>query len=179
MIGLLALSCLISMHVMLVDSGNLAAEDSPSVAASEAASTSVSRPAELAGERASDGSHTQAVDLLRAVIEMVVHGPAFDAKVRETVWTTGRSVVGVGTYEQAGGGSGRYNLLVTMHDGDASYRDGPWQNGPPDSISMWRGSVGGKKRGPAVGNRRASFVPIHCAGIPLKTPARSLLLRPG
>jgi hypothetical protein len=122
MSGLLALSFLISMHVILVDVGDLAADDSPGVEAGQAASTSVSRPAELAGERASDGSHTQAVDLLRAVIEMVVHGPAFDAKVRETVWTTGRSVVGVGTYEQAGGGSGRYNLLVTMHDGDGKHR---------------------------------------------------------
>ena len=34
----------------------------------------------------------------------------------------GREVVGVGTYEQAGGGSGQYNLQVTMHDGDGKHR---------------------------------------------------------
>ena len=44
--------------------------------------------------------------------------PLSIAKVRETVWATGREVVGVGTYEQAGGGSGRFNLQITMHDGD-------------------------------------------------------------
>ncbi len=48
--------------------------------------------------------------------------PSFHAKVRETVWTNGREVVGVGTYEQAGGGSGRFNLQVTMHDGDGKHR---------------------------------------------------------
>ena len=30
--------------------------------------------------------------------------------------------MGVGTYEQAGAGSGRYNLQVTMHDGDGKHR---------------------------------------------------------
>ncbi|MDG2220105.1 MAG: hypothetical protein P8L85_01915 [Rubripirellula sp.] len=67
-------------------------------------------------------SPSQANSLLRRVIETLVHGPAFDAKVRETVWTGGRQVVGVGTYEQAGLGSGRYNLQVTMHDGDGKHR---------------------------------------------------------
>jgi hypothetical protein len=67
-------------------------------------------------------SQPQAVQLLRQVLHRIVHGPAFDAKVRETVWTTGREVVGVGTYEQAGGGSGQFNLQVTMHDGDGKHR---------------------------------------------------------
>lgn len=70
----------------------------------------------------SQQSQPQAVALLRKAMEMVVLGPAFDAKVRETVWTTGRKVVGVGTYEQAGGGSGRFNLQVIMHDGDGKHR---------------------------------------------------------
>ncbi len=67
-------------------------------------------------------SSAQANSLLRQVIQALVHGPAFDAKVRETVWTGGRQVVGVGTYEQAGLGSGRFNLQVTMHDGDGKHR---------------------------------------------------------
>ncbi len=66
-------------------------------------------------------SQPQAVNLLNQVLETIVYGSAFDAKVRETVWTTGRDVVGVGTYEQAGGGSGRFYLQVTMHDGDGKH----------------------------------------------------------
>ncbi len=61
-------------------------------------------------------------EFVARVLHFIVNGPAFDAKVRETVWATGRDVVGVGTYEQAGGGSGRYNLQVTMHDGDGKHR---------------------------------------------------------
>lgn len=64
----------------------------------------------------------KAQSLLHRVVTTLVNGPAFDAKVRETVWTGGREVVGVGTYEQAGMGTGRYNLQVTMHDGDGKHR---------------------------------------------------------
>lgn len=67
-------------------------------------------------------SSPKAVMLLQRVLAQLVAGPAFDAKVRETVWTTGREVVGVGTYEQAGGSTGRYNLQLTMHDGDGKHR---------------------------------------------------------
>ncbi|MGI9473032.1 MAG: hypothetical protein ACR2NZ_15940 [Rubripirellula sp.] len=67
-------------------------------------------------------SQQNAVLLLQRVLTQLVAGPAFDAKVRETVWTTGREVVGVGTYEQAGGSTGRYNLQLTMHDGDGKHR---------------------------------------------------------
>ncbi len=67
-------------------------------------------------------SQPQATALLRQVLQRIALGPAFDAKIRETVWTTGREVVGVGTYEQAGGGSGQFNLQVTMHDGDGKHR---------------------------------------------------------
>lgn len=71
---------------------------------------------------ASESSKRQATALLLRVVETLALGPAFDAKVRETVWTGGREVVGVGTYEQAGSGTGRYNLQVTMHDGDGKHR---------------------------------------------------------
>ncbi len=60
--------------------------------------------------------------MLHQVLAKLVHGPAFHAKVRETIWTNGREVVGVGTYEQAGGASGRFNLQVTMHDGEGKHR---------------------------------------------------------
>lgn len=60
--------------------------------------------------------------LLQIVLRQLVSGPAFDAKVRESVWTTGREVIGVGTYEQAGGNTGRFNLQLTMHDGKGKHR---------------------------------------------------------
>jgi hypothetical protein len=83
----------------------------------------VSQTAEVSkATRQGEQSQPQAVHLLRQVLRMLVYGPAFDAKVRETVWTTGRKVVGVGTYEQSGGGSGRFNLQLTMHDGDGKHR---------------------------------------------------------
>jgi hypothetical protein len=85
-------------------------------------STQVSQTAAPSDRSQQNLSQPRAVNLLRQVLDMVVHGPAFDAKVRETVWTTGREVVGVGTYEQAGGGSGRFNLQLTMHDGDGKHR---------------------------------------------------------
>ncbi|NND99807.1 MAG: hypothetical protein HKN47_21005 [Pirellulaceae bacterium] len=59
--------------------------------------------------------------LLHQVMNQLANGPAFDAKVRQRVWTAGREVVGVGTYEQAGQGSGHYNLQMTMHDGDGKH----------------------------------------------------------
>jgi hypothetical protein len=67
-------------------------------------------------------SDPEAIALVQQMLDFIGNGPAFDAKVRETVWTSGREVVGVGTYEQAGGGSGQYNLQVTMHDGDGKHR---------------------------------------------------------
>ncbi len=66
-------------------------------------------------------SQPRASQLLQQVTWQLAHGPAFIAKVRETVWATGRKVVGVGTYEQAGGGSGRFNLQITMHDGEGKH----------------------------------------------------------
>jgi hypothetical protein len=59
--------------------------------------------------------------LLTRVIEQIALGPAFDAKIRQRVWVGGRDVLGAGTYEQAGDGSGCFNLQVAMHDGDGKH----------------------------------------------------------
>lgn len=79
-------------------------------------------PSPQPADQAVTTSDPRAVALLRQVLSTLVHGAPFHAKVRETVWTNGREVVGVGTYEQAGAGSGQFNLQVTMHDGDGKHR---------------------------------------------------------
>lgn len=73
-------------------------------------------------QTAPEVSQPKAKQLLQRVLQQIALGPAFDAKVRETVWATGRQVVGVGTYEQAGRGTGQFNLQITMHDGDGKHR---------------------------------------------------------
>lgn len=95
-----------------------AAAPSPPAVATEALVAATPQPPETAPAV----SEAEAVALLRQLIDFIGNGPAFDAKVRETVWAGGREVVGVGTYLQAGGGSGRYNLQITMHDGDGKHR---------------------------------------------------------
>lgn len=106
--------------------GQTTAADRLGPNADQMSRASVSQPSASQHEKSPAGSASlsqpQAVNLLRRVLAGIVHGPAFDAKVRETVWATGREVVGVGTYEQAGGGTGRFNLQVTMHDGDGKHR---------------------------------------------------------
>lgn len=67
-------------------------------------------------------SQQRAHEVLQRVIYQIAEGPAFIAKVRQTVWATGREVVGVGTYEQAGQGSGQFNLQLAMHDGDGKHQ---------------------------------------------------------
>ena len=67
-------------------------------------------------------SQIDADNLLKLVLRQLVSGAAFDAKVREIVWTTGREVIGVGTYEQSGENTGRFNLQLTMHDGKGKHR---------------------------------------------------------
>ena len=69
-----------------------------------------------------DAISAKADAILRRSLRQLANGPAFDAKVRETVWATGREVIGVGTYQQAGEGSGRYNLQITMYDGSGKHR---------------------------------------------------------
>lgn len=59
--------------------------------------------------------------LLARVIEQIALGPAFDAKIRQRVRVGDREIIGVGTYEQAGDGSGWFNLQVAMHDGDGKH----------------------------------------------------------
>ena len=93
--------------IAYADAPSPPAANTPAVAPQAAGSPPVSQP--------------RATGLLRQVIWQLAHGPAFIAKVRETVWATGRKVVGVGTYEQSGGGSGRFNLQITMHDGDGRH----------------------------------------------------------
>jgi hypothetical protein len=74
------------------------------VSAQEAETTQVDKNAEL---------------LARRTIERLVLDDAFDAKLRQRIWAGGREVVGVGHYEQSGGGTGRYSLEMTIHDGDS------------------------------------------------------------
>ena len=89
---------------------------------SSRADQSAGQPASRKAASTRDQSEPEAIALVQQMLDFIGNGPAFDAKVRETVWTSGREVVGVGTYEQAGGGSGQYNLQVTMHDGDGKHR---------------------------------------------------------
>lgn len=56
--------------------------------------------------------------LAQRTIERLAMGDAFDAKLRQRIWVSGRDIVGVGHYEQAGRGTGRYSLEMTIHDGD-------------------------------------------------------------
>ena len=66
-------------------------------------------------------SQPEAVAQITQVIDRIVNGDAYDAKVRQRVWTAGREMVGVGTYEQAGKGSGWFSLQITMLDGDGKH----------------------------------------------------------
>ncbi len=74
-------------------------------------------------QRASDARRAKelAPALLDQALRQLVYGPSFDAKVRQRVWAAGREVIGVGSYEQAGHGSGQFNLQLTMHDGDGQH----------------------------------------------------------
>jgi hypothetical protein len=56
--------------------------------------------------------------LATRAVERLAMGNAFDAKLRQRIWTGGREVVGIGYYEQSGGGTARYSLEMTVHDGD-------------------------------------------------------------
>ena len=62
-------------------------------------------------------SQPQAVALLDQVIGRLANGPAFEAEVRQRVWTAGHNMIGYGNYGQAGNGSGRFYMEITMHDG--------------------------------------------------------------
>ena len=67
-------------------------------------------------------SDEKAAALLAEVQHRLAYGPAFSAKVRQRVWAAGRLVMGVGTYLQAGNGTGRFNLQIQMLDGDGEHK---------------------------------------------------------
>ena len=54
---------------------------------------------------------------LQTTMLRLAHGPSFDAKLRQTVWSEDRQILGVGTCTHAGRGTGRYRIQITMHDG--------------------------------------------------------------
>lgn len=56
--------------------------------------------------------------LVKRTIQRLALGDAFDAKLRQRTWVQRHEVVGIGHYEQSGGGTGRYSLEMTIHDGD-------------------------------------------------------------
>lgn len=97
------------------------------LAGSTADAQSANPPAEVQSEATAPhhanyhATHLHATRLIARVIEQLALGDSFDAKIRQRVWVGGREVIGVGTYEQAGGGSGRFNLQVAMHDGDGKH----------------------------------------------------------
>ena len=93
-----------------------AASQNPNAASQEA-------PQEAAREVATREAAAQdaARELIGQVIHRLAFGRPFDAKIRHRVGTAGREMVGVGTYEQAGGGTGCFNMQVTMHDGDGQH----------------------------------------------------------
>lgn len=61
--------------------------------------------------------HLAAKEQLITCMQRIVHGPAYDASLRQTVWSTDREVIGVGTVIVGGQGTGRYRVDMTMHDG--------------------------------------------------------------
>ncbi len=63
----------------------------------------------------------QATVLVQRTIQRLALGDAFDAKLRQRIWVGGREVVGIGHYEQSGGGTGRISLEMTIHDGDTRH----------------------------------------------------------
>ncbi len=88
-----------------------------------------------------DAAQQAARDLINQVMHRLAYGRPFDAKLRQRVWTVGREIVGVGTYEQAGGGTGRFNMQVTMHDGDGQHNLQQISDG---KIAWTRTSINGK-----------------------------------
>ncbi|KAA5540408.1 hypothetical protein FYK55_20545 [Roseiconus nitratireducens] len=62
-----------------------------------------------------------ALSLIEQVIDRLANGPAFDGKVRQRVRAAGREIVGVGTYTQVGGGTGRFAMQMTMMDGEGKH----------------------------------------------------------
>ncbi|TWU26604.1 hypothetical protein Pla52o_04570 [Novipirellula galeiformis] len=91
----------------------------PAVAQEPAAETAT--PAQANPPDAPLQNQEAAKKLLQRVIFQLASGPAFESKVRQRVWTSGREVVGVGTYEQSGQATGQFNFQMTMHDGEGKH----------------------------------------------------------
>lgn len=98
--------------------GITTADDTTETAASN---QEISSPTAVADAEAAKRSAQQAAEVLNRAILQLANGPAFDAKLRETVWTSGRSVMAGGRYEQAGQGSGRYNMQLKLIDSDGKH----------------------------------------------------------
>lgn len=98
-------------------------------------------PVQPAGEPASPAASSVAKRMVERAIEQLAFGAAFDAKIRQRVWVSGREVVGVGTYEQAGRGSACFNLQLTMHDGDGQHA---LQQVSDGRLAWTRQSIGGE-----------------------------------
>ena len=58
---------------------------------------------------------------IEAAMERLIRGPAYDARLRQTMWSNGRELIAVGSWLCGGGATGRYRLNVTIHDGAAKH----------------------------------------------------------
>lgn len=130
-----------------------------------------SAPPPTLANRDGNASADPADLLVQRTIQRLALGDAFDAKLRQRTWTRGREVVGIGRYEQSGGGSGRFSLEMTIHDGDARHEERQISDGKlawirtqiADTVSLKRIDVGrvremnrSHQRGPAAHLTRRS-----------------------
>ncbi len=77
----------------------------------------ITPPAATAASPPPPASSPAATARIDRTIARLVHGGALDAKLRMRVWVQNREVVGVGRYEQAGRGTGRFAMQMSIHDG--------------------------------------------------------------
>ncbi|MEL6110342.1 MAG: hypothetical protein AAFU85_30405, partial [Planctomycetota bacterium] len=66
-------------------------------------------------------SQDAALAMVDQVIDRLANGQAFEAKVRQRVWASGREVVGVGKLVQAASGTGAFSMALTIHDGNGKH----------------------------------------------------------
>ncbi len=101
------------------DTNQISSENS---SASSAASPDKTNIPQAANGSAQQSTAAAAVSVLDKVILQIANGPAFDARLRQTIWTSGRDVTATGNYEQAGQGTGRYNMTLKLDDGAGRHR---------------------------------------------------------
>jgi hypothetical protein len=108
------------MAISLVDLGNPCNAQAPATADATSSApppvTASTMPSQSPVNETRTDANAHALAL--RTMEQLAMGDAFDAKLRQRIWAGGRVVVGVGHYEQSGGGTGRYSLELTIHDGD-------------------------------------------------------------